>query len=440
MEAKVFDTVIGIDVFSTNHPGIGGRLRVHPEDFIVQEIGMDGIVAPLEPTQVQLTDKPGKFVAFFLVKRNIDTIQAIRRLSKALRVSYKRFSYSGIKDRRALTSQRITLYRASCEDLVNRDIPNIRLLHPHRVPKPILPGEHYGNRFRIVIRNLEVKEEVEPRIVDISNSCKELGGVLNFFGPQRFGIITPTTHLIGKQIIIGNLEEAIRILVRRDDEKLHPSDEAFTGNEISREHSRRTLDRSFERAVTHYLDRHPGDFQGSLRVLPKGLARLYIHAYQSYLFNRAVSERVKQGISLQQPCLGDFVIPASGEIYSVRMVTRENLAIAEERVRKENYRIVIPLIGYDFENITFNGPMGEILNELIADEQVAPAQFRFTHLPELSSRGSFRTLLANPMNFQYSITKEEHESVVTMSFDLQKGSYASVILREFIKPRLITQL
>ncbi|MFX1474543.1 MAG: tRNA pseudouridine(13) synthase TruD [Promethearchaeota archaeon] len=440
MEAKVFDTIIGIDVFSTNTPGIGGRLRVHPEDFIVQEIGSDGVVAPLEPTEEHFPDQPGKFMAFFLVKRNIDTIQAIHRLSKALRVSYKRFSYAGIKDRRALTSQRVTLYRGTYNDLVDLDIPKIWILHPHRVPKPVLSGAHYGNRFRIIIRKLEVTEETRTRITEITNYYKQQGGVLNFFGPQRFGIVNPTTHLIGKHLVLGNLEEAIHILTRSPDEAPQTSKEEIEKNEPRVQYLGHHPNRFFERAVTHYLAKHPGDLQGCLSVLPKGLVRLYVHAYQSYLFNRAVSERVKQGISLTQPCIGDFVVPFPGEIYSTRMVTRKTLASARQKVLNERYKIVIPLIGYDFENITFNGPMGEILKKLLAQEQVTPANFRSTHIPELSSRGSFRPLLVNPTNLQSSITEEKSEKIVTISFDLLKGSYASVILREFIKPRLITQL
>jgi tRNA pseudouridine13 synthase len=439
VEAKAFDTIIGIDVFSTNTPGIGGRLRVHPEDFIVQEISSDGSVAPLEPTQEDFPDLPGKFMAFFLVKRNIDTLQAIRQLSRALRISYKRFSYAGIKDRRALTSQRVTLYRGTHDELVDRDIPKIRILHPHRVPKPILPGTHYGNRFRISIRDLEVTEETERRIAEISNCYQQRGGILNFFGPQRFGIVNPTTHLIGKQIILGNLEKAIHILTRSPDETPQPSEEKTEETELFSQ-SRQHKNRSYERAVTHYLTKHPGDFQGCLRVLPKGLTRLYIHAYQSYLFNRAVSERVKQGISLTQPCIGDFVMPVPGEIYSTRMVTRKTLASARQKVQNGQGKIVIPIIGYDFTNIVFNGPMGEILDKLITDEQVGPANFRITHIPELSSRGSFRPLLVNPIDLHSSITEERSAHIVTISFDLLKGSYASVILREFIKPRLITQL
>ena len=152
MQAPEYDEIIGIHVFTTNTPGFGGRLRKNSEDFIVQEIGLDGKVAPLEATTQPYPDQPGKFTAFFLVKRNVDSIQAVRRLAKIMGISYKRFSYAGIKDRRAVTSQRVTLYRAAPHELLGRDIPNMWILHPHRVTKPIVPGALWGNRFRIVIR------------------------------------------------------------------------------------------------------------------------------------------------------------------------------------------------------------------------------------------------------------------------------------------------
>ncbi|MHA2427651.1 MAG: tRNA pseudouridine(13) synthase TruD, partial [Candidatus Hermodarchaeia archaeon] len=138
MHAQEYDALIGMRVFTTSSQGIGGRLRKSPEDFIVQEIGLDGSIAPLDASDEEFVDKSGKFSAFFLVKRNLDTIQAIRRLSKALGVSYKRFSYAGMKDRRAVTSQRAS-YRGPPHELIGREIPRLTILHPHRVLKPIVP-------------------------------------------------------------------------------------------------------------------------------------------------------------------------------------------------------------------------------------------------------------------------------------------------------------
>jgi len=443
--ANDFDRFIGIEVYTTKTPGIGGRLRFKPEDFVVQEIGIDGDLAPLKPVSTQYPEQPGKFLAFFLVKRNIDSIQAIRRVSKALGISYKRFSYAGIKDRRALTSQRITLYKGEHQDLLGREIHNIQLLHPHRVRRPILPGELLGNHFSIIIRDLDVStNEIANRIKKIEKEYERKGGILNFFGHQRFGVIQPTTHLIGKHILKGDLQEAIRILL--DVEHVYDStiDEEAEGEKAIDQEQKGTQGRTgygtFERAISNYLNKHPGDYSGSFSVLPKDLVRLYIHAYQAFLFNKALSQRALQGIPLAHPINGDFTLPATGEIYGARMVTNATLSKAKKEIKKGHLKLVIPIIGYDFDNFEFKGRMGEILTHILEEEQITPFQFQLKHLSTFSSRGTFRPILIQPTNFHFSILDEAPEAAVRVNFDLKKGSYASVVLREFIKPEDATKL
>ena len=196
MQAAQYDKFIGIETFTSSSPGIGGRLKQHPEDFIVQEISLDGSVAPLEAREQPYPDQRGKFTAFYLVKRNIDSIQAIRQLSRIIGVSYKRFSYAGIKDRRAVTSQKVS-FRGLPQDLLGRITPGIQILHPHRVPKPVVPGALKGNRFSITVREIQLSgQEALDQTKQIHREITEAGGVFNFFGPQRFGVIRPTTHLI----------------------------------------------------------------------------------------------------------------------------------------------------------------------------------------------------------------------------------------------------
>lgn len=445
MRAKEYDALIGMDAFTTQSPGIGGRLKQSPEDFIVQEIGVDGSIAPLKPTSQVYEDQPGKFTEFFLVKRNLDSIQAIRRLSKTIGASYKRFSFAGIKDRRAVTSQRVSFYQGNPHDLIGRDIPSIQILHPHRELKPITPGALKGNRFTITVREVKLtKEEAQKRIEKIRQEYEKVGGILNFYGPQRFGIIRPTTHLVGKQIIRGNFEKAIRILLEGGDisveEIIESSEEEESSTSNGPSQRMNKLYGTYERAIQHYLDKHPGQFKNSLRVLPKDLARLYVHAYQSFIFNKAISERMQRGISLKFPSIGDFIMPISGEIHQIRPVTRKNLTEAKKAVQKRKQILVIPVIGFDFEHIVFQGPMGEIITTLLEKEDITPSQFHLRELPILSSRGTFRPLLVNPTELNVDLLGAEEDTPVRLSFNLNKGSYASVILREFIKPEMPTQL
>jgi tRNA pseudouridine13 synthase len=445
VQAADFDASIGIHVFTTKTPGVGGRIRCQLEDFIVQEIDPDGGIAPLEPAQTAYADQVGKFVEFFLVKRNIDTLQAIRQLSRILGVSYKRFSYAGIKDRRAVTSQRVSLYGASPQDLLGRDTPSLKILHPHSVSKPIVPGNLQGNQFTITIRDVEVSGiQAAERIARIKEEYERQGGILNFFGHQRFGTTRPNTHLIGKQILQGNLEKAVRVLLDKTALESPEIDgdeaEAVPDDAVAEPPQYLHPQQSYERAISQYLAKHPADYGGSLRVLPKDLLRLYIHAYQAYLFNEMLSGRVKRRLPLSQPTVGDFVMPVTGEIHAVRMVTAVTLTRAKEDVRQGRQKLVIPLIGYDFAHIDFQGPMGKIIKSVLDRTQAAPAQFRIPQLPVLSSRGTFRPVLVNPEGFQSSVVEDEPPVHIRLTFNLSKSSYASVVLREFIKPRFINQL
>lgn len=436
MEAKEYDTHIGMEVFTTQTLGIGGRLKKTPEDFVVQEIGLDGSIAPLEPTTEEYPDQAGKFTVFYLVKRNLDSIQAIRRLSRSMGVSYKRFSYAGIKDRRAVTSQRVS-FRGPVQDLIGREISGVQILHPYRAKQSIVPGALQGNRFTIAIREVGLTaKEAQTRVESTQKEIQSAGGALNFYGPQRFGIIRPNTHLIGKQLILENYQKAIQILLEGG---IEPT-------EVRENSTRKTIDTNedlpyglYERAVTHYLNKHPDDYKGAFQVIPKDLARLYVHAFQSYIFNKTISQRVHQGISLQEPTIGDYTKPVTDEIHTVRPVTKDVISQITMAVRKGTHQIVIPIVGFDFEQIPFEGPMGEIVTTILEKEKITPAQFRLKGLPTLSSRGTFRPLLVNPANYHSSFLKAE-ETAVQIGFDLPKGSYASVILREFIKPDLPTQL
>jgi tRNA pseudouridine13 synthase len=239
----------------------------------------------------------------------------------------------------------------------------------------------------------------------------------------------PNTHLVGKQIVLENYERAVQILLENGES------EETTGQVLDD-----SSHGSYERTIIHYLNKHPGEYKESLQILPKDLVRLYIHAYQSYLFNLAISERVTQGISVQEPIIGDYTMPISGEIHAVRPVTKASLPKAQRAVANGTQKLVIPIIGYDFEHVQLDGAMGELYQSILESENIAPSQFRLSELPALSSRGTFRALLVNPRSFKVTVREDEGDTPVQVQFDLSKGSYASVILREFIKPDSPTQL
>ncbi len=80
--------------YLSHTPGIGGRIKSAPEDFIVEEVLPDGTVLEVDK-RIDFPDKDGRFLHFVLQKRNWTTERAIKVISSGLGISHTRFSYAG---------------------------------------------------------------------------------------------------------------------------------------------------------------------------------------------------------------------------------------------------------------------------------------------------------------------------------------------------------
>ena len=178
---------------------------------------------------------------------------------------------------------------------------------------------------------------------------------------------------------------------------------------------------------------------GAFRKLPLKLRKLFVQAYQSFLFNRFLSERIRRGIPLDEAQIGDYLInlddhglPTTGFM----QVTAQSLQIVKKALKEGRMRIAIPLIGS--KQPPSQGVQGEIEGEIIEIEKVRPQNFYVSFMPEVSAPGQLRTILAPRINF--SCEKPSKDSAnpskrkVRLDFTLHRGSYATVVLREFMKP------
>ncbi|HLZ32456.1 MAG TPA: tRNA pseudouridine(13) synthase TruD [Nitrospira sp.] len=155
-------------------PGIGGRMRTTPEDFRVEE-------RPL-----YLPCGEGEHLYIKVTKRLLSTPDLVRKISSTVGVKAQGIGTAGLKDARAVTTQMLSLHGVTPERLArltpDEQILSIEVLGRHR--NRLRPGHHAGNRFRLVIRDVDVRaEETVPAVLD------ELSrrGVPNYFGPQRQG-------------------------------------------------------------------------------------------------------------------------------------------------------------------------------------------------------------------------------------------------------------
>jgi tRNA pseudouridine13 synthase len=162
---------------------------------------------------------------------------------------------------------------------------------------------------------------------------------------------------------------------------------------------------------------------------------MFVHAYQSFMFNRILSERIKRGFPLDRPLVGDVVLPADRnglpDHDKYVPVTELNIDLVDKHVREGRAFVSGVLFGQD--SIFSSGEMGEIERSVVEAEGLKLQDFMVPEIPECNSRGSRRELLA-----QYKdLTVRSGEDELDVSFSLGKGCYATVLMREFMKSGML---
>ena len=196
----------------------------------------------------------------------------------------------------------------------------------------------------------------------------------------------------------------------------------------------------YERFMLGHLVKEPRDFVGAFRELPLNLRKLFVHAYQSFLFNIFLSERIERGVSLSEAQSGDYVVKVGDHglpTADFMQVTASTIHIVRKALNEGKMRVAIPLIG--FEQPPSQGAQGENEQEILENENVNPRDFHISFMPEASAAGELRTIVVPTINLSIEeATKDSANSSkrkTRLGFMLHRGSYATVLLREFMKPK-----
>jgi len=421
------ESELGLEVFLTGDvPGIGGKLRQTPEDFAVDEISV------LPPEHAD-----GKYVVARVWHRNWEANRLVRRIGSNLHVSRAKIGFAGTKDGRSVATQLMS-FDASIEAVNSLTIPDVRVTDAYRARRMIQIGDLVGNRFRIRVTDLDTSVDVTETCRLVKEKLDTARGIPNFFGPQRFGSVRPITHLIGKDMVGGDLQAAVMRYVA------NPLDEESDANDARRvlqetgdfERAFREFPQklTFERMLIGHMKDRPGDYKGALKTLPRNLLMMFVHAYQSYLFNRILSQRIREGLPLGEPVVGDLVLPLTKtgvpDHDTAIPVTTDNLEKARRNCR-EGKAFVSGLI-YGSESVYSSGRMGEIERAVIETEGLKGSDFEIIGLREASSKGTRREILAPYKDLKVEVGQDD----VVFSFALNKGCYATGLLREFMKAEI----
>ncbi len=384
-------------------PGIGGKMKVDPTDFIVEEILENGHVLALDESFSQ-PDQDGKFVHFVLQKRDWSTSSALSEIARRLKIGSKRLDCAGIKDKVAHTTQLASIYGVSKEQLLSVNIKDIKINGAYLAKDKVRIGSLLGNRFTIKLTDSESNDQTVKAIYD------ELNGLFpNYFGDQRFGSTRKNTHIIGHKILLGKFDEAVEHFLM-DYEGEENQTAVMARKNLSESRDYKAALKEFpkylrlERTVISHLSVHPTDYLGALRKLPRNIFLLFVHAFQSHIFNAQLSERIKKGpLELG---IGEFYCSNNHGFPDTSRAEPEGIIAGK-------------LVGYD-------SPLSKEEEELLSLYSLSKESFRNKSVPELSLKGSYRPLLSPLKDFQYS-SKDS-----TFRFCLSSGSYATVALREFI--------
>ncbi|MBW6469741.1 MAG: tRNA pseudouridine(13) synthase TruD [Methanosarcinaceae archaeon] len=431
MQIPEIEKKTGIDIYTTTTEGIGGMLRQEIDDFIVTEI-----------TNREEGDS-GKELILELTKRNWDMHHVIRDLSRKFGISQQRIGFAGTKDRRAVTTQKISINNMTPQAVDAIYLKDVELKVIGRSNRPVKLGDLTGNGFKIIVRDIELSEdELQRRLQKTTDEILETGGVPNFFGIQRFGAIRPITHLVGEAIVHGNIEEAALAYIARSfpdesEENRRVRDHVFKTRDYAWGLEQYPLNLRYERSMMHHLVTDPDDFVGAFGILAKSIRMMFVHAYQSYMFNQILCERVKEGLPLSAAVEGDIVCfknkDGLPDISRTEKVTLQKLNGINNLIKRRRAFVTAPLIGYSTE--WASGQQGEIEHRIFEKSGVPIEGFKVPAMPELASKGLRREMLlyAQP---EYVASEDELNAGKTktlLEFSLPKGSYATTLLREYMK-------
>jgi len=337
------------------------KIKQIPGDFIVKEI-----------TNIELKDN-GSYTYFILKKKNYTTERAVSAIAHYLKTERKNIGYAGAKDKNAITEQLISIKGRIKKENIN--LKDIELIYKGRGDKRLSLGDLKGNEFIITVRNLNEKE---IKLTSIQ--------IPNYFDEQRF---SKNNAEIGKSILKKDFKEAVNLIL-----------ENYSENNVS-----------FERYVKEHISKLPNDFIGAIKKVPKKIRMMYVHAFQSLIFNKTISELIMSETKEYKKVdysNGFFVFPD-----------------------KDLNNIKIPIVGFGTE--FKNKKIKDISSELLKKEGITLRDFIIRGMPELASEGDERNMFVIAEDIKTKAEKDElnkNKKKYIISFTLPKGSYATIVIKK----------
>ena len=444
------------------------------------------------------------YLHFTVYKENRETMEVASTLAKFLRIPSRSIRYAGTKDRRGITCQRFCIHRGKVARVssVNKGLKNIVLGGFTYEDYALGLGDLSGNEFIITIRDVRASnsnEQVEKIIQDSFDSLRNKG-FINYYGMQRFGTFSVSTHVVGIHLLREDWRSAVELILSKQ-EIVAP--DSVQAREIWAETSNASLALlklptrfTAEYAILNVLANEPyEDDEGyskhsyfkAVMSIPHNLRKMYVHAYQSYIWNVVVSKRLEMfGMNIKPGDLvlcnhevgekGHASISDDSETEDVAVQDYAKVkSITEEDIKEQKYNIfdiVLPSPGFDV-TYPINEELKRVYIDVMAQDGLDPFNMA-RRVREFSLAGSYRKLVSKPTELSYEIVNykeplqplarsdleilhlknelknddnknpevsrvihhnedDSEKKAVILKMHLHIGSYATMALREFMK-------
>jgi tRNA pseudouridine13 synthase len=389
------------------------KLKQQPDDFQVEEL-----------TDV-VSAGAGAFALYRLEKAGWSTPDALAAVRRRWRIDLRRLSYGGLKDRHARTVQYLTIHHGPRRDLSHH---TIRLRYLGQVGAAYTSADIRANRFRITLRCLAPGDRggIEARLAEVAGQ-----GVPNYFDDQRFGSVAgPGGAFIARHLVLGQFEEALRLALagpyefdraaqKKEKETLgrHWGDWQRLKDELPRGHARSLVD---------YLRVHPADFRGAVVRLRPELRGLYLSAYQSYLWNRVLAR-----------WLTNRARPDQLRLLPLRLGTVPFHHDLDDATLAALRGLQLPLPTARWKPAA-DDPRLPLVEAVLAEEGLTLREMQVRGVRELFFSRGERAGLCRPADLRHEWGDDERHAGrlrLILSFDLPRGSYATLVVKGISQPR-----
>lgn len=412
--------VIPPSYLTASIPPVGGVIKQRPEDFLVEELPL------YQPTG------EGEHIYLFIEKRGLSTFDLINIVARHFDVPRFAVGYAGLKDKHAVTRQVLSVHAPgrSLSDFPDLRHERLTLLWADQHASKLRVGHLAGNRFSIRIRGVSPTAVLSAKRV-LDSLART--GVPNRIGEQRFGLLQ-NNHLIARAMLLGDDLQALDLLLAPSPARPDSQPEARAAYAA----------RNYADAL-HFMPRHLAAESSALRQLARGASprqairsieprarNFYLSALQSAVFNAVLDQRVLAS-TFDRLFPGDLAFKHQNR--AVFAVDDAVLADPSTASRLAAFEISPSGPMWASRMPRASGVIDKTELEALARLDLTPeilAEYESRNRDALEgARRPLRIPLIDP-DAEGGV--DEHGPYVRVAFELPRGAFATVVLREIIKP------